>query len=104
MLRATEALGAARQSQRDADKNLFASYQEQARALRTSRRPGQRFESLAVVRRATELARALELPREKFDPLRDAALAAPALPDLYPTGPWNPWPAEAAPGRFAQAH
>ncbi len=89
------ALTAARQSKRDADEKLFASYLAEARALRTSRRPGQRFESLAVVRRATALARTLGLPDERYQGLRDAAIAALALPDLYPVGPWVPYPADA---------
>jgi serine/threonine protein kinase/WD40 repeat protein len=88
------ALTAARQSKWDADEKLFASYLDQARALRVSRRPGQRFESLAVVRRATELARSLRLPDERFQELRDAAVAALALPDLNPVGPWHPLPAD----------
>src|SRR5262245_50982206 len=80
---------------RDRDEKLVASYLDQARAIRVSRRPGQRFESLAAVRRATELARTLGPPDERFQELRDAAIAALSLPDLNPVGPWIPWPASA---------
>jgi hypothetical protein len=77
------ALTAAQLSKRDADEKLFKSYLAEARAFRTSRRSGQRFESLNVLKRATELARALELPAEKFHELRNAAIASLALPDLH---------------------
>ena len=98
------ALTAAQQSKRVADETLFASYQDQSRALRVSRRPGQRFESLAVLRRATELARTLGLPDEKFHDLRNAAVAALALPDLHPAGPWHLWPADAHAVDFDETH
>jgi serine/threonine protein kinase/WD40 repeat protein len=98
------ALTAAGLSKRDADEKLFASYLDQARALRVNRRPGQRFEGLAAVRRATELARTLGLPDERFQELRDAAAAALALPDLHPVGPWVPWPADAYAIDFGEAH
>ena len=89
------ALTAARQSKRDADEKLFASYVDQSRAIRTSRRPGQRFQSLAVLRRAADLARILGLPDERFHDLRNAAVAAMAMPDLSPVGPRHPWPNDA---------
>jgi eukaryotic-like serine/threonine-protein kinase len=92
--RTANALMVARQSKRDADEKLLASYQDEARAIRVSRRPGQRFESLAAVQRAADLGRALGLPDQKFDELRDAAVAALALPDLNPVGPWHPWSAD----------
>jgi serine/threonine protein kinase/WD40 repeat protein len=98
------ALTAARQSKWDADEKLFASYLAQARALRVSRRPGQRFESLETLRQATELARTLRLPDERFQELRDAAVAALALPDLYPVGPWVPLPADVCGIDFDAAH
>ena len=36
-----------------------------------SKRSGQRFESLEVLKRATDLARSLDLPAEKFHELRN---------------------------------
>jgi serine/threonine protein kinase/WD40 repeat protein len=98
------ALTAAEGSKRDADEKLFDSYLAQARAFRMSRRPGQRFESLEVLKRATELARALGLPADKFHELRNAAIASLALPDLHLTGPWVSWPADAFTFDFDEAH
>ncbi|HVK07874.1 MAG TPA: protein kinase [Gemmataceae bacterium] len=94
----------ARHSKRIADERHFASLQDQARAIRMSRRPGQRFESLSVLGRAAELARALGLPAEKFGELRDAAVAALALPDLHLSGPWSDWPADSLLVDFDEAH
>jgi serine/threonine protein kinase/WD40 repeat protein len=91
-------------SKRFADEKLFASYLDRARALRMSRRPGQRFESLGVLRQAADLARTLGLPDEKFLELRNAAIAALALPDLHPVGPWHPWPADTFASDFGDAH
>jgi serine/threonine protein kinase/WD40 repeat protein len=98
------ALTAAQRSKRDADEKLFDSYLAQARAFRMSRRSGQRFESLEVLKRATELARALGLPAAKFDLLRNAVIASLALPDLHLTGPWHPWPADSYTFDFDEAH
>jgi eukaryotic-like serine/threonine-protein kinase len=98
------ALAAAERSKREADEKLFDSYLAQARAFRMSRRSGQRFESLEVLQRATELARALGLPADKFHELQNAVIASLALPDLYLTGPWNPWPADTYNFDFDEAH
>ncbi len=54
-----------------------------AHGIRLSRRPGQRFEALAALRQAVEIGRDLEQPTDWFDPLRDEAIAALALPDAY---------------------
>jgi serine/threonine protein kinase/WD40 repeat protein len=94
----------ARLNKRIADERHFASLREQARAVRTSRQPGQRFKTLDVLRQATALGRALELPGEKFDELRDTAIAALALPDLNPTGSWVPFPADTVGIDFDEAH
>jgi WD40 repeat protein/tetratricopeptide (TPR) repeat protein len=67
-------------------KNWFKSLVAQARATRFSRRPGQRFDSLKVLGQAADKARALGLPREDLDGLRDQMIACLALPDLEPTG------------------
>ena len=50
-----------------------------------SRRPGQRFASLALVEEAGALARALRLPSERLHDLRNAAITALATPDLWLT-------------------
>jgi serine/threonine protein kinase/WD40 repeat protein len=95
---------AAQLSKRYADEKLFESYLADARAFRTSRRSGQRFESLAVLKRATELARALELPADKFYELRNAVIASLALPDLHLTGPWISFPADLYTWNMDEAH
>ena len=51
-----------------------------------ARRQGQRFQSLEALKEATRIGRALRLPPEAFEPLRDEAIACLALPDLEPTG------------------
>jgi serine/threonine protein kinase/WD40 repeat protein len=63
---------------------LFESLVSQAQARRVSRRMGQRFETLDALEHAADLGRELKLPPEKFDLLRDEAIACLALPDLKP--------------------
>jgi eukaryotic-like serine/threonine-protein kinase len=65
---------------------LFDSLTAQARATRSSRQIGQRFDSLKSIAKAITIARELKLPPERLDSLRDEAIAALALPDLKPTG------------------
>ena len=62
---------------------LFESRISEAQALSLSRRPGQRFQSLALLDEAGQLARSLGLPGTRLDAVRSSALAALALPDLY---------------------
>jgi serine/threonine protein kinase/WD40 repeat protein len=90
------ALLASRQSEREKSVQLWRALVAQARANRLSRRAGQRFESLETLRRATQLARALKLPAESFHELRNAVIATLAVPDLYPGGPSNPYPADSS--------
>ena len=78
---------------------LFASLTSQARATRFSRRMGQRFESLKALSQAAAIGRALKLLPERFETLRDQAIACMALPDLEPTGRVITTP----PGVIAQA-
>ncbi|MGD0039111.1 MAG: protein kinase [Isosphaeraceae bacterium] len=66
--------------------NLFESLVSQAQARRFSRHVGQRFESLAALEQAARIARELELPTERFEPLRDEAIACLALPDMRKSG------------------
>ncbi|MGP0066975.1 MAG: protein kinase domain-containing protein, partial [Isosphaeraceae bacterium] len=75
-----------RRADRETRVNLFESLTAQAQAWRFSRRPGQRFESLDVLGRASSIARELDLPPDRFDRLRDEAIAAMAFPDIKPTG------------------
>ncbi|MGH7173210.1 MAG: protein kinase domain-containing protein [Gemmataceae bacterium] len=55
----------------------------QAHGIRQSRRPGQRFEALAALRKAAAIGRELGQPTEWFDRLRVEAIAALALPDIH---------------------
>ncbi len=66
--------------------NLLDSLTAQAQARRLSRRVGQRFESLDALAQAAAIARELKLPADRFDLLRDEAIACLALPDLKRTG------------------
>jgi WD40 repeat protein/tetratricopeptide (TPR) repeat protein len=64
----------------------FYSNLNEARAARFSRQVGQRFQGLAAIERAVEIGRGLDLPPDKFDLLRDQAIACLALPDVRSTG------------------
>jgi len=68
-------------SLREETEQLFEAYQSQAKAGRSSRQIGQRFQTLDAIREAIEVAKRLDLPREKLGELRNEALA---LPDLRP--------------------
>jgi serine/threonine protein kinase/WD40 repeat protein len=97
------ALATAQKSERTRSEELWQALVAQARAHRLSRRPGQRFESLATLKEATRLAHTLNLPQGNFQELRNAAIATLAVPDLYLTGPWNAWPADALALDFDEA-
>jgi len=77
-----------KQAEEKATRELFESLVAQARANRLSRRTGQRFGTLEIIRRATALARQLDLPQERFLELRNEAIAAMALPDLRVAKEW----------------
>jgi WD40 repeat protein/tetratricopeptide (TPR) repeat protein len=63
---------------------LFESRTAEARSRRYSRQVGQRFGTLNALRHAVAIGRELKLRPEKFDALRDEAIACLALPDLKP--------------------
>jgi eukaryotic-like serine/threonine-protein kinase len=90
-------LGRAQKAEEKATRELFDALVAQARATRLSRRMGQRFRTLEIVRRATGLARQLQLPEDRFLELRNEAIAAMALPDLRVDREWQTpeesWPA-----------
>jgi len=71
---------------------LFESRISEARALTLSRRPGQRFESLALLDEAGKIANMLRLPPSRRDEVRNGALAALSMPDLYPEKTWQGFP------------
>jgi WD40 repeat protein len=87
------ALGRARDAEGDAREKLFEALLSEARSKSLSRRPGQRFESLALLEQARDLAQELNLPAQKFQELRNATLAALIMPDLYPVQTWPGFPA-----------
>ena len=103
-LQTTAALEQTRIEKRQKSEQLWHALVAQARANRLSRSAGQRFETLEILRQATELARTLELPDERFQELRNAVITTLALPDLRLTGPWKPWPADAWAFDFDEAH
>jgi eukaryotic-like serine/threonine-protein kinase len=73
----------------DAQWRSVDAYTSQARAVRVSGKPGQRFESLKAVSQAAKLLDGLPPGPEtasRRETLRDLAIAALALPDLEPTG------------------
>jgi eukaryotic-like serine/threonine-protein kinase len=71
---------------RETRRNLLESFVAQARATRSGRQVGQRFDSLLALDRATRIAHELKLGPQGFDPLRDEAIASLALPDMRKTG------------------
>jgi hypothetical protein len=83
-LRAQEERDRAREAWRDGQGKLFEAYLAEAKANRFSRRTGQRFETLARVRDAADLARELNVPAERVAELRQVAVTALAMPDLSP--------------------
>ncbi len=98
------ALAAVQKSERAKSEELWHSLVSQARAHRLSHRPGQRFESLATLQQATQLARTLNLPEANFQELRDAVAATLAVPDLCPTEPIAAWPEDGVGLDFDEAH
>jgi serine/threonine protein kinase/WD40 repeat protein len=68
-------------AERDARERLIQSRQDQARAALASRRPGQRYDSLAAVAEAAQVARELGTFDRDAKALRDLAAAALSLPD-----------------------
>jgi len=87
-----QALHSAREAEKEKTEKLWQSYVSEARARRYSRRQGQRFQSLNAIREAAKIARERDMPRERFDLLRNEAIACLALPDLRPEKEWDGWP------------
>ncbi|MGE0760606.1 MAG: serine/threonine-protein kinase, partial [Pirellulaceae bacterium] len=71
-------------------RELFASYVSAAKLSQVSRRQGQRFDSLATIRKAVRLLPAMLLTGPELqvhrDQLRDLAISALALPDIRESG------------------
>ncbi len=73
--------------------HLWDATLSEARALQTSRRMGQRFESLTKVRQAQNMFTRVEATEHRKAQLRDAAIAALSLPDVRFRESWHgePW-------------
>jgi serine/threonine protein kinase/WD40 repeat protein len=76
----------------EAKQRLYRSLLDQARAIRRARRVGQRFDSLAVLSRAINLARELGLQEQDRLELRNEAIACLVLPDARIFREWEGWP------------
>jgi serine/threonine protein kinase/WD40 repeat protein len=78
------------EANREAQERLWESLRDRAQALRRSRRPGQRVESLRSIQEASQLP----LPQgHSLQELRTEAIAALALPDLEVLKEWEGYPA-----------
>jgi serine/threonine protein kinase/WD40 repeat protein len=88
-LRQQQAAGRALVAERDAREQLFESLVVQARAGRSTGRPGQRLAGLAGLQRAVQLGRELRYDRAEFVKLRNEAIACLALSDLRLEREWE---------------
>jgi WD40 repeat protein len=86
------ALGKAREAERLARLREAEALEGQARGIRYSGQPGQRFEALAALKKAVAIGRELGQSPEWFDRLRNEAIAALALPDVHITRSWDGFP------------
>lgn len=84
------ALHRTREAESRSQNDLYASYVSTAKAAQQRRRQGQRFDSLAAIRKATQLLPKLGLfadeQQEQRDELRDLAIAGLALTDIRELG------------------
>jgi eukaryotic-like serine/threonine-protein kinase len=103
-LQTNAALEQTRVEKKQKSEQLWHALVAQARANQLSRRAGQRFETLEILKQATELARTLDLPEARFHELRNVTSATLTLPDLHLAGPWNPWPTDGYDFDFDEAH
>ena len=76
----------------DADQRLYRSLVARARANRLSRRAGQRFASLEVLREASRKAHEMNLSDKDFLELRNEAIACLTLADVKTAKEWDGWP------------
>jgi serine/threonine protein kinase/WD40 repeat protein len=91
--RLSTALGEARAAGRQARLREAEALIGQALGIRYSRRPGQRFETLAPFKKAAKIGRELDQPPDWFDRLRNEAIIALALPDICITESFPGFPA-----------
>jgi serine/threonine protein kinase/WD40 repeat protein len=90
--RLNSALTQTRHAEREARLREAEALIGEAHGTRYSRREGQRFAALAALKKAADIGRELEMPGEWFDQLRNEAIAALALPDMYITQQWEGYP------------
>src|SRR5262249_35091029 len=83
---------------------LFEAYLQQAKAGHSSRRVGQRFETLEAVRKAMQIGEELGITAEQRLGLRNAAIAGLALADMRVVREWPGWPAATIKMAFDGAH
>jgi serine/threonine protein kinase/WD40 repeat protein/tetratricopeptide (TPR) repeat protein len=96
-VRLNTALTQTQDAERQARQREAEALVGRAHGIRYSRRPGQRFEALAALKKAAAVGRELGQPPQWFDRLRNEALAALALPDIhitdsfpgFPRGTWR---------------
>jgi serine/threonine protein kinase/WD40 repeat protein len=79
----------AQRAEHDAQEQLFDSLLVQARAGRSSLRPGQRAEGLKAITHAARLGQVLKPDSSEVLKLRDEATACLALPDLNMEAEWE---------------
>jgi serine/threonine protein kinase/WD40 repeat protein/Flp pilus assembly protein TadD len=84
------------QAQEKATLRLFDARLAQAKAGRTSRLPGQRYDSLKAIEDAVRIARELNLSKERFDELRNEEIACLVVPDVRFGPIWNTTAPESA--------
>src|SRR5260370_16110097 len=89
---AVAAAAEANTARRKARLNEAEALVGQAHGIRNSRRPRQRFDALAALKKAAAIGRELDQPRKWFDRLRHEAIAALPLPDIHITPSWPGWP------------
>jgi hypothetical protein len=78
----------AQKAEEQTTRELFEALVAEARANRRSRRSGQRFRTLEILRRASAMARQLQLPEDRFLELCNEAIATLALTDLRVAQEW----------------
>jgi serine/threonine-protein kinase len=84
-----EALTKKEAAERDARLREAEALVGAAHGIRYSHRPGQRFDALAALQKATAIGRELGQPPEWFNTLRNEAIAALALPDIHIAQTWE---------------
>jgi WD40 repeat protein len=80
--RMTREKEAAKKAEDKARRQLYRALVEEARGIRLSRRLGQRFRTLEILKKAKQLAQELKLPPEHLAELRNEAIACLALTDV----------------------